>query len=390
MSSLQPHPDNSVNHLTLRAVRRVLNLSLFLVVFIFNACQINNTPISATYLRVEGNAKLLTYSRVVITMGDSLGNMHDTLFNDSLSSLDKLNRLPVENYNGEKTTLGINGYYQKILAYSEKRFYDGKTQKVLSLDIIKNDNPAQSAAVTPTTPVNPTQNRSPSPAPSPNSTLPPASPANIDTATRIDTAKVNVFHLPTFKSFPHDTVVSIRDTVYLNTEVADPDGDLFRYTWDCNGDGLADDSGSLTGYTQKVGYGKRFKKPGNYTCRMNIWDKGGRTAFIEDAIQVLLDPPTAYAGKDTTVTVGTKINLNATADDRFDPIISRGWKIGDQPFKIILQSETVEIAPSTPQDLMFILTVMDLDSLTASDTLMVKVVANPADSLIKPQISPLK
>lgn len=378
MSFPQPLPDNST--------RRKSTCLALLQAILLSACQINNTPTSATYLQVEGNTKLLTYSRVLVTMGDSLGNMRDTLYNDTLSNLNKLNRLPVENYNGEKSTLGITGYRQNILVYSELRYYDGKTQKVISLNILKNDNPELSAVVIPTSPVN-------NPTPAQKPTVPPgssATPAPIDSNTVIDTAKVKVFHTPTFKSFPHDTVVSIRDTVFLNTEVADPDGDLFRYTWDCNGDGLADDSGSLSSYSQKVSYGKRFKKPGNYFCRMDIWDKGGRTTFILDTIQVLLDPPTAYAGKDTTVTVGTKIYLSATGDDRFDPIISRGWKIGDRPFKMVQQSETVEIAPNMPQDLMCILTVMDLDSLTASDTLMVKVVPSQSDSAVKALISSVK
>lgn len=310
---------------------------------ILGACTLNDTTAGGTFLSVEADAQLLSYGRVTVVLGDSIGNMKDTLYDDSLPSLSALKRLPADGYRGGKAEIGINGYHRGVLAYSETRVYDGRSQRVLSLNIAKDDGPA---------PV---------------------------TVTGPDTAKVTVpsAHAPSFTAYPRDTSMSIRDSVSLASEAYDEDGDLARFAWDCNGDGIPEDSGPLAGYRQKIPYGRRIAAAGKYSCTLTIWDKGGRQARITDSIKVETDPPFADAGKDTTVVAGTRIMLHAMGWDGYGPIVSRSWKIGSEPFAPVLQQETSVLAPLVAGDLVCVLMVMDSDSLTAVDTLMVKVLPAP-------------
>jgi len=317
---------------------------------LLGACSLNDSSAGGTFLRLEASPQLLTYGRVTVVLGDSMGNMPDTLYDDSLPSLAALGSLPAKGYQGGKAEITIKGYRQGILAYSETRVYDGRTQRVLTLTVSKDDGPIL-IAVKP-----------------PDTTLAPGT----------------VTHAPSFTGYPGDTSVSIRDSVSLASEAYDPDGDLARFAWHCDGGGIADDTGSLAGYRQKIPYGIRISNPGQYACVLTVWDKGGRQVRHTSAIKVDLDMPFADAGKDTEVVAGTCIFLHARGWDGYGPIVSRSWQIGDEPFKPVLQQETSILAPLLAGDLLCILRVTDSDSLSTLDTLRVRVLPIPGDSLAKP------
>jgi hypothetical protein len=324
---------------------RVLLLTSTLLV---TDCTLNDTAPGGTYIRLEGSSQLTTYQRVTILFGDTLGNVRDTLYDDSLPSLAKLNRLPVVDYKGGAALISIHGYRNNALVYSESRVYDGRTQKVLSLNISKPDS---------LIPV--------------NQPLPPV-------------GVVSTSRNPSLSVFPRDTIVSIKDSVILTTEALDPDGDLFAYSWSCTGPvaateapatgTFAADSSTLQGSRQKIAYGKRFAQPGNYTCALRIYDKGGRRCDSSTSIRVELDPPRADAGRDTTVVAGTKIYLHGMGYDGYGPIYAQAWKIGDLNFYPVYFWESSTLAPNTPGDLLCILRVMDKDSLFALDTMVVTVI----------------
>ncbi len=285
---------------------------------------------------MEGSPQLTTYERVTIVFGDTLGQIQDTLYDDSLPSLARLNRLPVTGYEGGTVLIGIHGFRRGILVYSESRLYDGRTQKVIALDINK---PDSVVLVIPT-------------------------PPNV----------VPAFQKPVLSAFPHDTTVSIKDSVLLASEAMDADGDLFAYAWVCSGGTGIVDSASIQGTHQKIPFGKRFAQPGNYTCTLRIYDKGGRKCESLTSIRVELDAPKADAGKDTTVVVGTRINLHGMGSDGYGPIYAVAWKIGDLGFTPVTKWELSTMAPNMPGDLQCVLKVMDTDSLITLDTVVVTVV----------------
>ncbi len=319
-------------------------LAACLAIFIA-ACVDNSEP--ENFLRVEAGPDLMTYARVTIRLDDTLGNNQATLYDDSVPSLARLLRLPAGPYRGGAARITIEAYKGKLLVYREIRVYDGATQKVISVTITRD-----SDIVIPVVP---------------------------DTGTVKPVKPVN--HAPTFGSFPTDTLVSIKDSVPLTAEAVDVDGDLAGYAWDCNGDGKPEDSAALDGYRAKIRFGRAYADTGVRTCVLKIWDKTGLTATGKVKIHVVLDPPTAYAGDDTTVVVGTLIHMHANGEDGLGPIVSREWRIGSGEYKPMPWAETNMTAPDVPGDVVCILRITDSDALTALDTMVVHVVYSPDNSL---------
>ncbi|MDB6036071.1 MAG: multidomain protein with s-layer y region, hyr domain, partial [Verrucomicrobiales bacterium] len=191
-----------------------------------------------------------------------------------------------------------------------------------------------------------------------------------------------VRHAPTLTAFPGDTLVSIRDTVPLPADAVDTDGDLAGYSWDCDGDGHPEDSAVLAGSWAKIrGFKRAYADSGTRVCVLKVWDREGLSVQGKVKIHVITDPPSASAGQDTTVMVESPILLHARGVDAMGPIVYMEWKIGNEEFKRIPQAETSIKAPAVPGDLVCVLRVTDSDGLTALDTLLVKVIYSPDDTL---------
>ena len=316
-----------------------LSISSAVLAFVFSACSLNDAPGGGNYLQIQGSVDLMSYSRVLITVGDTLGHGLDTVYNDSLSSLSRLNHLSADKYTGGAARIQIQGFQGANLAYNETRIYDGRTQKVIALDISKPEPGALVVASIPTS--------------------------------------ESLTYSPAFTTFPSDTLLSIRDSLTFEAEAFDRDGDLASYAWYCSDKVARADSGTLSGYRQKIHFGKKFNEVGSFTCSLHLWDDKGKFSQATDSIRIILDPPTADAGNDTTVNVGNLINLHARGWDGIGPIVSRSWKIGDKDFISIKQQETQISAPLIPGGLICILKVTDSDSLSAFDTLMVSVLKLP-------------
>jgi hypothetical protein len=289
------------------------------------------------YLDLDAASELTAYSRVAVSLDDTTGRRLATLYDDTLPAVQRLQRLPAGSYRGGTARILIEGFRGMRLAYREARLYDGRTQRLLALEIQRFED---SGAV--------------------SATRPPGT------------------HAPFLSSSPRDTFVSIRDTVPLQAMAADADGDLAAYAWDCDGDGRAEDSARIYGFSAPIRFGARYAAPALHACELRIWDVAGRMAQARVGIDVRLDPPWADAGRDTTVAAGAPILLHARGEDGIGPILTRSWSIGGEPFKPVPQIETSIIAPKTPGDLICILRVTDSDSLAAYDTLVVHVEAPAA------------
>lgn len=297
------------------------------------ACTLADRPEEEAFFDLEADPALSSYSRVQVELQDSLGNPRATLFDDSLASPASLRRLPAGPYRGGAARLVITAFRAGEPMYRETRVYDGATQRVLSVDI----------ALGP---------------------FGPGGPAPVAASGKP----------PVLAAVMPDTVVSIRDSVALWAEAADPDGDLAGFAIDCDADGRFEDSAAISGYKKLILAGRSFADSGKRSCRLKIWDNGGRSAEGRLQVDVRQDPPVADAGLDTSVVAGTWIRLHARGDDRFGPIVTREWKIGAKPFAPVAQQETVHEAPSEPGTLTCILRVTDSDGLAGLDTVVVTVI----------------
>jgi hypothetical protein len=308
---------------------------------------------SGDYFRVEAGPALLAYSRVAIRLDDTAGRRLEVLYDDTLPDLGRLERLPSRRYSGETARILIEGFKGRRLAYRETRLYEGRTQRLLDLDIERFEDSAAPAG--------------PGVAPAAGSA-----------------------HPPELALFPGDTAVSIRDSVPLPAEAADPDGDLIAYAWEC-GPGGPRDSAALRDSRARIRFGVRFAEPGEHECRLRVWDLAGLSAAAAVKVKVELDPPWADAGRDTTVAAGSLVLLHARGEDRHGPIVSRAWSVDGGPFRPVPQTETSLPAPDKAGEILYILKVTDSDSLTALDTLVVRVVAAPVGNggiPVAPQVTP--
>lgn len=341
LSAAGPGPRRRRSGSAIAAVRTAMALSSVLA-----ASCINNERQPESFLSLEAGAELMTYQRVAIRMSDTLGKNPVTLFNDSVTSMGRLGRLNAGPYRGGKVRISIEGYRAANLVYREIRLYDGASQKVITVEVTRGD----SISVIPAQP---------------------------DTGVIVKPVR----HAPDFAAFPADTVVTIKDSVPLPSEVLDADGDLAAYAWDCNGDGKPEDSAALSGYRTKIRFARAYQDSGTRFCVLKIWDKEGLSAQRRVRIQVLLDPPVADAGNDTDVVVGTTIHLHANGEDGYGPVVSREWKIGSSEYKPMTQGEWSTLAPETPGELVCILRLTDLDGVTDLDTMVVTVIYSPDNTL---------
>ena len=67
------------------------------------------------------------------------------------------------------------------------------------------------------------------------------------------------------------------DSVTYTVTLADPDGDLSKVWMDYDGDGVYDDSGSVSGGDVVIRYTKAFTTPGSYSARVRVVDVEGLT-----------------------------------------------------------------------------------------------------------------
>jgi hypothetical protein len=309
--------------------------ALLLAAILLQACRIEG-PAEEVYFDLEVDSVLTGYGRVTVALQDSLGSPLAVLFDDSLASPGALRRLPAGPYRGGAARLVIQGYAEGRPVYRETRVYDGRTGRVSAVDIHLGP-------------------------------FPPSGPGEFDPVQ-------NPPRPPVLVGFLADTVVSIRDSVELWAFAEDPDGDLRGWSMDCDGDGRFEDSAAVSGGRASILRGRRFNDSGAHRCVLVVRDRGGREARANLGVRVEWDPPTADAGEDTTVVEGTRILLHARGEDRFGPIVTREWKIGDLPFRHVPQQETTHEAPAGPGELVCILRVTDSDGLQALDTLRVTVI----------------
>lgn len=184
---------------------------------------------------------------------------------------------------------------------------------------------------------------------------------------------------------PADTVLSIKDSLTFTARAVST-LPLLAYAWDFDGDGRADDSGSLSGNEAAIIRGRRFPDPGAFRAALKVYDANGGAASRTATVTVLTDAPSAQAGNDTTVAAGTRVNLRGRASDGLGRIEKTEWKIGTAAF-VPASPETSFVAPTAGGTLDCVLRVTDDDGLVSQDQVRITIAASAASELAALRVS---
>ncbi|HLP41459.1 MAG TPA: Ig-like domain-containing protein, partial [Fibrobacteria bacterium] len=92
-------------------MKLLLGIAAFLVLFLFWACNLGPED-EAVSLNLVGEEAWRSCHTLDVVLLDGTGNVLDTLFSDSLASLDQLERLSARKYTGGKTKVRIRGIHK--------------------------------------------------------------------------------------------------------------------------------------------------------------------------------------------------------------------------------------------------------------------------------------
>lgn len=179
---------------------------------------------------------------------------------------------------------------------------------------------------------------------------------------------------PLITSFRPDTTITIKDSVTFRASLTDPDGTLDSVKIDFDGDGNTDVTSTPNAAEYTLNVGHRFAEVGVFNVVLTAVDDLGRTVTDSVRVQVDLDAPSAEAGQDTTVHVGTTVNLRGYATDGRGQVAERAWKIGSGAYTVLSKNDTSFTAPTTAQALKCVFKVTDDDGNVVEDTVTVNVI----------------
>jgi hypothetical protein len=178
-----------------------------------------------------------------------------------------------------------------------------------------------------------------------------------------------------------DQVVTLGSTVTITGTSSDPDGDQLNVTW------VQNENGSPMVTLNGTGALRSFVPPaeGSYIFTFNATDPGGLSAADTVVINVVNDndpvnePPTANAGDDKSVEVGTEVVLTGSGSDPESGNLVFSWSQTSGP-DVTLNGEGLirTFTPSVPGSYVFSLLVTDEAGLSNADSVVITVIDNLA------------
>jgi Divergent InlB B-repeat domain/Cadherin-like beta sandwich domain len=301
------------------------------------------TDSGKTYIVVRHDTAWAQFDSLEITWKDSLSGKGGILFAGNPATLKPSNPFPAEGYQGQKIVITFLGFKQKTLAYEERRTFDGASPDKVHKEIIVIDSGANRGPKTP----------------------------------RILS--------PIFRP---DSIISIHDSVIIHVKVALDSGSLKQYAWSVSSTGAEayGEALPLSGRSAEIEGTHLFTDAGIYTVELKVLSQSDSAAIARFRIVVLSDPPTSFAGNDTTVFTGAKINLHGIAKDRLGKVLRTEWRIGNADF-VIGSADTLVQAPDSVQEIEAIFRVTDDDSQSVTDTMRIYVVSATESNLTGLQVS---
>lgn len=199
---------------------------------------------------------------------------------------------------------------------------------------------------------------------------------NVAATTRIVTVPGQPIHTVILR--PLDTLISIWDTVRFVGE-ASGQGKLLKFSFSIPSYENGGASGPIGNGSApfRLEHALAFPLPGTYQPTFSVMNDQGTWISASTRLSVILDPPWAEAGRDTTVAPGGMVRLQGAASDSIGRILGTEWNLfngGFRPGGL----DTVVQAPSVLGNHLCILRVTDDDSLVRVDSMVVKVEEAPA------------
>jgi len=129
-----------------------------------------------------------------------------------------------------------------------------------------------------------------------------------------------------------DQTVSRSAPVSLSGTFTDPAGaadNAYAWSWDLNGDGVPDASGSAT-YGSAIVANTHFPSAGTYTLTFRVTDKDGGSHSDTVVITVINRPPVANAGGPYSTPEGSSVSLNGGgSSDPDGDALTYAWDLDD-------------------------------------------------------------
>ena len=163
-----------------------------------------------------------------------------------------------------------------------------------------------------------------------------------------------------------DTLLTIKDSLSLRATGADRFGRIVSWSWKI-GDGAALPSvdGALAIRLPDV--------PGKVSCIVTATDDDGNRASDTLWVTVVRDAPSAFAGRDTVLTIKDSLALHGTGTDQYGRIVAWSWAIGDSAATPSADGSLAIRLPDLPGKVPCVLFATDDDGNPVSDTLWVTV-----------------
>lgn len=180
---------------------------------------------------------------------------------------------------------------------------------------------------------------------------------------------------PEISALRADTTISIKDSISLTATLHDVDGKVAAYAWDYDGDGVFDDSATVSDSTVHLASGHRYPAAGDIKTILRAVDDNGKARLDTIKIKVELDPPVADAGPDVSITAGSPLEVHIKGTDKYGAIAKREFKLGSGSYITVSKQDTTVLTPATPGPLTISVRVTDDDGNTAEDSALVTLIA---------------
>lgn len=284
-----------------------------------------------TYLDIRYDTAWTAYDTLRITWIDSATGRGGLLFEGKPSELERDGKRPADGYQGGKISITVEGRKAGGAIHREVIHFDGAAPENPKVDIIVLTPPGKAGP-------------------------------------------------PVLTFMEKDTSITIRDTLVFTASASLDSGELKSYSWDFNGDGLADRQGSLSGQSGSIPGAHGYPLAGRYQVVLTVTSESDSSAQAQVIVHVKQDVPVADAGVDTTVYVGTAARLRGKETDTLGQIVSRQWKIGGGNFEEAPLAHAFT-APAAAAEVICLLRVTDDDGQSDTDTVVVHVVSPTVSNL---------
>ncbi|MDB5103493.1 MAG: Cadherin-like beta sandwich domain protein [Fibrobacteres bacterium] len=176
---------------------------------------------------------------------------------------------------------------------------------------------------------------------------------------------------PEITQISHDTIISIKDSIPLRARARDLEGKVVWIGWDFENDGKFDDSAKGTDSILEIKSGHLYSKVGLFSAVLRVEDDAKKVRTDTVKVRVLLLPPKADMGNDTTVIAGTPVKFKVLGKDSLGTILKRELKIGSGSFFNMGSQDTTILVPGDSGTVSCIGRVTDDDGNTDEDTMVV-------------------